>query len=137
MTITATVTPQKPWKVSRRQQLPSLGLLIGAAVVTYTIVAMTPMKGKLAYLLLFFILGTTFQLALSWFKRGRAAAADTVAAAVMMSGAFIVFLPVASLLTTTVTKGLKGFRPQIFTHTMAATSYSDPLTSGGLIHAII
>ena len=131
------VTPQKPWKISKKQQIPNL-LLLGAAVLfSYLIVALTPMKGKLAYLLLFFVLGTTFQLALRWYKRGRAAAADTVAGAVMMAGAFLVFLPVASLLITTIVKGSKGFRPHIFTHTMAATSYSDPLTSGGLIHAII
>ena len=83
------VTPQKPWKISKKQQIPNL-LLLGAAVLfSYLIVALTPMKGKLAYLLLFFVLGTTFQLALSWYKRGRAAAADTVAGAVMMAGSLI------------------------------------------------
>jgi phosphate transport system permease protein len=55
----------------------------------------------------------------------------------MLTGAILVFLPVASLVFTTVVKGSKGLRPQIFTNTMETTSYSDPLTSGGLLHAII
>jgi phosphate transport system permease protein len=134
---TSSVQPQKPWKVTKKQQLPSLGLLIGAAVVTYLVVALTPMKGKLAYAFLFFFFGTLFQYVWSWVKRGRAAATDTLAGSIMMTGGILVFLPVASLLATTVIKGSKAFRPQIFTHTMAATSYSDPLTSGGLLHAII
>lgn len=134
---TLEATPRKPWKTTKRQLIPSTSLLLAAAIVTYVIVALTPMKGKLAYALLFFIFGTGFQAALSFRKRGRSAATDTIAAAIMMTGGILVFLPVASLLTTTVVKGSKGLRPQIFTHTMQSTSYSDPLTSGGLLHAII
>jgi len=131
------VKPTKPWKVTKRQLIPSLTLLLAAAIATYVVVAVTPMKGKLAYALLFFIFGTGFQSALSWSKRGKSAATDTIAAAIMMTGGILVFLPVASLLITTIVKGSKGLRLQIFTNTMEKTSYSDPLTTGGLLHAII
>ena len=133
----SSVQPRKPWKTSKRQLIPSFTLLLAAAIVTYIFVAMTEMKGKLAYALLFFIFGTGFQAALSWSKRGKSAATDTIAASIMMTGGFLVFLPVASLLFTTIAKGFKGLRPQVFTSTMESTSYSDPLTSGGLLHAII
>ncbi|MFZ4064446.1 MAG: phosphate ABC transporter permease PstA [Candidatus Nanopelagicaceae bacterium] len=136
-TSTNSVKPTKPWKVTKRQLIPSFSLLIAAAIATYLVVLLTPMKGKLAYVLLFFIFGTGFQAALSWSKRGKSAAIDTLAASIMMTGGMLVFLPVVSLLYTTIVKGFKGLRPQIFTHTMESTSYSDPLTSGGLLHAII
>jgi len=131
------VRPTKPWKTTKRQLVPSTSLLLAAAIATYAVVAVTPMKGKLAYAALFFIFSTGFLAALSWSKRGKSAATDTIAATIMLTGAILVFLPVASLVFTTVVKGSKGLRPQIFTNTMEATSYSDPLTSGGLLHAII
>jgi phosphate transport system permease protein len=131
------VRPTKPWKTTKRQLIPSTSLLLASAIATYAVVAVTPMKGKLAYAALFFIFSTGFLAALSWSKRGKSAATDTIAATIMLTGAILVFLPVASLVFTTVVKGSKGLRPQIFTNTMETTSYSDPLTSGGLLHAII
>jgi len=133
----AEVKPSKPWKTTKRQLVPSASLLLAAVIATYVVVALTPMKGKLAYALLFFIFATAFLASLSWSKRGKSAASDTIAGTIMLAGAIIVFLPVASLMLTTIVKGSKGLRPQIFTNTMEATSYSDPLTSGGLLHAII
>jgi phosphate transport system permease protein len=129
--------PSKPWKTTKRQLVPSVSLLLAAAIATYVIVALTPMKGKLAYALLFFIFSTSFLAALSWSKRGKSAAKDTIAATVMLTGGILVFLPVASLVLTTIVKGSDGFRLQIFSSTMQSTSYSDPLTSGGLLHAIL
>ena len=131
------VEPRKPWNSTPKQELPNILMLLLAVVATVVVVAVTPMKGKLAYAFLFFIFGTSFQMALSWKKRGRAAATDTFAGAVMMTGGFIVFLPVVSLLWTTISKGFKGLGLHIFTQTMASTSYSDPLSKGGLLHAII
>ena len=46
-------------------------------------------------------------------------------------------IPVISILATTVVKGAAGLRPHIFVDTMASASYSDPLSKGGLLHAII
>jgi phosphate transport system permease protein len=62
---------------------------------------------------------------------------DSIAAIVIFAGFLLVIAPVISILVTTIIKGSAGLRPHIFTHTMAATSYSDPLSKGGLLHAII
>ena len=62
---------------------------------------------------------------------------DLLAYLVITVGFALVMVPVVSLLATAFIKGGKGLRPHIFTQTMAATSYSDPLSKGGLLHAII
>ena len=62
---------------------------------------------------------------------------DLLAYLVITAGFALVMAPVVSLLATAFIKGGKGLRPHIFTQTMAATSYSDPLSKGGLLHAII
>jgi hypothetical protein len=65
------VKPSKPWKTTKRQLVPSASLLLSAVIATYAVVALTPMKGKLAYALLFFIFATAFLASLSWRKRGK------------------------------------------------------------------
>ena len=62
---------------------------------------------------------------------------DLLAYLVITAGFALVMVPVVSLLATAFVKGGKGLRLHIFTQTMAATSYSDPLSKGGLLHAII
>lgn len=69
--------------------------------------------------------------------RNRVAAKDLFAALIISIGFLIVLAPVVSILATTVIKGVKGFGFHVVTETMAATSYSDPLSKGGLLHAII
>jgi len=132
-----TVKPLKPWKPTRKDLAPNFVALLIAAIASYLIVQITPMKGKLAYALLFFLLGTGLSVSLSIFRKGKQAGIDTLASSIMLTGSLIVFAPVASLLITTVIKGSKGLRPHIFVDTMAAASYSDPLSKGGLLHAII
>ena len=62
---------------------------------------------------------------------------DLFAAVIILAGFLLALAPLISILSTTVIKGAAGLKPQIFTHTMAAASYSDPLSKGGLLHAII
>ena len=132
-----TVKPIKPWKPTTKDLLPNFAALLVAAIATYLIVLITPMKGKIAYVLLFFIFSTGLAYGISYVKRGRQAAADTLASSIMLTGALIVLAPVASILVTTVVKGSKGLRANLFTQTMAGASYSDPLSKGGLLHALI
>ena len=65
------------------------------------------------------------------------AAKDQLAGLIIFAGFILVLLPIFSILATTFVKGFKGLRPHIFVQTMAATSYSDPLSKGGLLHAIV
>lgn len=137
MATTTAVKPIKPWRATPSQIAPSMLALLLAAFATYALVATTPLKGKLAYAGVFFLLGTLFTYLVALFRKGRQAGADALASSIMLTGSLLVFAPVISILGTAIVKGAAGLRPHIFTQTMAATSYSDPLSKGGLLHAII
>ncbi len=134
---TTTVAPRKPWKATKADLIPVLGLLILAAILDYVVVAITPMKGKLAYAFLFFIFGAGLQMALKWKKLGRRAAVDSLAGSVAITGAALAFIPVASLLETAIVKGAKGLYPGFFFHDMSVANYQSPLNQGGVVQAII
>ena len=107
-TTISSVQPQKPWKATPAEIMPTILLLIGSMVATFAIVALTPMKGKLAYFFLFFVLGTVSISVRTGLARGRTAAVDSIASAIAFTGAAIVFMPVASILFTTIQKGVAG-----------------------------
>ena len=69
--------------------------------------------------------------------RSKQSAKDWIAATIITLGFILAVIPVISILATTIIKGSAGLRPQIFVNTMASASYSDPLSKGGLLHAII
>jgi phosphate transport system permease protein len=137
MTTFKDVKPIKPWKASPRQNAPIGLLLIASIVATYLTVLFTPMKGKLAYFVLFIVFTALFQVIYSWTKTGKEGAKDTLAAAVAMTGGVIVLLPVFSILWTTINKGRHGLSLSILTHPMGTASFNDPITAGGLLHSII
>jgi phosphate transport system permease protein len=137
---TATISPikpQKPWAATPRELLPTALLLLASLAASLAIVAVTPMKGKLAYAFLFFVIGTVSLSVRKGIQRGRPAAVDAIASSIAMTGAVLVFLPVASILFITVQKGLAGLHWTLFTQTMFTASFSDPVSKGGLLHAIV
>ena len=69
--------------------------------------------------------------------RSKQSAKDWIAATIITLGFILAVIPVISILATTIIKGSAGLRPHIFVNTMASASYSDPLSKGGLLHAII
>ena len=138
MTTTATpVVPQKPWQATPKEIAPTILLLIVSLLASVVIVAMTPMKGKLAYAFLFFVIGTTSLSIRKWRIRGRAAAADAIVSSIALTGAALVFTPVISILATTISHGVKGLHWSLFTQSMFSASYQDPISAGGLLHALV
>jgi phosphate transport system permease protein len=94
------------------------------------------MKGKLAYFGVFFL---AYALMTSVFKatvRGSAAAKDALVNSLVAIGAIVTVIPVASILATLLKKGLPGIGFNLFTHDMALATPTDPLSNGGLLHAI-
>jgi phosphate transport system permease protein len=131
------VTPRQPWKATKADLIPVFSALVLAAVLDFAVVAVTPMKGKLAYAFLFFIFGAGFQMALKWRNLGRRAAIDSLAGSVAITGAVLAFVPVLSLLETAIVKGFKGLYPGFFFHDMSVANYQSPLNQGGVIQAIV
>jgi phosphate transport system permease protein len=90
----------------------------------------------LAYFFLFIISYSIATAALSFFKYGATTAKDSAIKVVIAGGALLTVLPIASILATIIQKGYKGIKLNIFTSDMSLATPTDPLTNGGLLHAI-
>ncbi len=135
--IGAIPAPTKPWVKRPLQRVPSLALGVTALLLAGLIVEVTPLKGKLGYFIVFVPLVTTLQYLLARMRASRKVAEDVLVSSLMWTAAFFVFLPTASILATTLTKGLQGLRFSIFTDTMVSASFTDPIEMGGLLHALL
>lgn len=131
-----TVKPQKPWRASPRQRLISALVFVGAIATSYVIVALTPMKGKLAYFFVFFVAFTLFDFGFHFITRGLAVAKDAIARAVIAVGISIAVFPIISILATVAAKGYHGIHLSLFTKDMSLTAVTDPVSQGGLLHAL-
>jgi phosphate transport system permease protein len=136
MTINPMVKPEKPWRASPSQRVKSALVLLAAVSASYTIVAVTPMKGKLAYFSIFFLAFALFDFIFHFATRGLAAAKDAIARAVIVLGISAAVFPIFSILGTVFMRGYKGLHLGLFTHDMKLNSVSDPVNQGGLLHAL-
>ena len=131
-----TPAPGKPWATTPRARAKEAALLLASILFTIALVQLTPLKGKLAYFFLFFIFYAVVTSIAQYLARGKAAAKDAIIKAVVVLGAVITVLPIASIIVTVVSKGAAGIRPGLFTNDMSMATPTDPLTNGGLLHAI-
>ena len=136
-TAISTPTPSKPWVPTTKQRIPGITVAIIAIALAYVIVEVTPLKGKLGYFITFVPLITILQFLLARIRSNQKIAQDVLVSSFMWTAAFFVFLPTFSIIITTVVKGLPGLKPEIFSQTMAATSYTDPIGTGGLLHSLV
>jgi phosphate transport system permease protein len=135
-TVFATPKPGKPWTATPQQRLLTASIYLGAALVSFTVVAITPMKGKLAYFVIFFFSSLLIDFILSYIQRGMASAKDAIARGFVSVGMTLAVLPIFSILFEVVKRGYKGLNINLFTKDMSLTSVNDPIGNGGLIHAI-
>lgn len=135
-TVIAAPKPGKPWKATPRERSIKASIYVAAALVSFALVAVTPMKGKLAYFVIFFIASVVIDFVLGYLQRGMSSAKDAVARGFVSVGMTLAVLPIFSILFEVVKRGYKGLSFGLFTNDMSATSVNDPLSNGGLIHAI-
>lgn len=134
--MSTTVQPTKPWKASTKDRLVDASIFLGSLLASYVIVEVTPMKGKLALFAVFFFVYMFLTASLKGIQRGNAAAKDALVNSVVAIGAIVTVIPIGSILLTVLQKGLPGIKLNIFTHDMSMATPTDPLTNGGLLHAI-
>jgi phosphate transport system permease protein len=134
--MSTTVQPTKPWKASKRDRLIDFSIFAGSLLTSYLIVELTPMKGKLALFAMFFLVYMVLTASLKGIQLGNAAAKDALVNSLVAIGAIVTVIPIASILFTVIQKGLPGIKLSIFTHDMSLATPTDPLTNGGLLHAI-
>lgn len=132
-----TVQKMRPWAATPKDRLITGLSVFISALITFFVVALTPMKGKLAYFAVFF---------LTWFivdsifiarRQGSKGVRDGIAAKVTLLGGLIVSMVVFSILWATVSRGVKGLNLEFVTSNMRNTSLFDPIGNGGILHAII
>jgi phosphate transport system permease protein len=132
----STVKPITPWKATPKDRLKDLIILLATFLFTYLLVEFTPLNGKLAYFIFFFISYAAATAIQSYFKSGVMSAKDSIAKVFITMGAILTVFPIASILMTIIQKGYKGIKLNIFTNDMSLATPTDPLTNGGLLHAI-
>jgi len=101
------------------------------------IVAVTPMKGKLAYFFLFFIAWFVIDSIFVVRRMGTKGIRDGLAAKITLFGAVLVSMAVFSILWATVSRGVKGLNLAFVTENMRNASMFDPIGKGGILHAIL
>jgi len=132
-----TPKPSRPWRPSPREKAINIGLLLASVISAYTLVAITEMKGKLAYFFVFFAALALFNLVRGVITKDWMNGRDQFFSVIMLLGMTIVILPTASILYTVFDRGRKGLHAGLLTNDMSLATPSDPITSGGLLHAIV
>lgn len=129
-------TPTRPWALTPKAKLREIGYFLLAIAISIFIVDVTPMKGKLAYFFTFFLCYGLITAGTQFAQRGKAAAQDALVKSLVALGVVITLLPIASILFTVIQKGLPGIHLTLFTKDMSMATPTDPITNGGLLHAI-
>lgn len=128
--------PTKPWAKSPQDRILGLTFLLAAIAFSYFLVAATEMKGKLAYAFIFFVAYGVIISTFSFITRGPQAAKDSFVSALVALGAVATVIPIASILLTVVQKGAPGLHLGIFSNDMSMATPTDPIPTGGVLHAI-
>ena len=134
--MTTTPTPMKPWKATKKERATDFSIFFLALLSSYAVVAVTPMKGKLAIFVVFFLVYMLMTSSIKGFQLGSAAAKDALVNSLVAFGAIVTVIPIASILFTVVQKGLPGISLNLFLSDMSMATPTDPLNNGGLLHAI-
>ena len=137
MTKPTVPAPRKPWAASPKDRGETAGILAAAILISWGLVAATPLKGKLAYAAVFFVAYLVIDFAVSFRKAGRPAAVDSLFRSLVTTAIAIAVTPIISILVTVWIRGHKGFHWTLFTKDMHSNAFTDPISQGGLLHAII
>jgi phosphate transport system permease protein len=137
MTTNTIPRPTKPWGVNFKESVPDLVGAIATLLITFAIVAYSPLKGKLGFVITLLIVATVVTSAISGVRRDRKAAFNSVSTVLIYVAGLFVIIPLASIVYEIVKRGIGGLSWGIFTTDMAVTATDSPLYEGGLLHAII
>ena len=133
----STPKPRKPWAATPVDRTKTAGIVLAAIAIAFVIVAVTPLSGKLAYAVMFGLSYLVIDFVASYIKAGRPAAVDSLFRGLVTSAIAIAVTPSISILFTVWIRGHKGLHWTLFTKDMHNNAFTDPVSQGGLLHAII
>ncbi|MCW2783645.1 MAG: phosphate transporter, inner rane subunit PstA [Marmoricola sp.] len=117
--------------------------LVGAVLAALALAAVlssqiAPIRGFLAFFLVTYVLFLAIYAVLVRLDESASVVVDRIVAVLVQSGAFVLVLALTSVLSYTVIRGHRAVaHSNLFTHDMTTTGPLDPLTSGGVGHAIV
>lgn len=130
-------TPQKPWKPTTRALIPNFAAALFVIIGTWFLISFTGLSGKLGAFFLASSLAIVSLSTIAGVQRGAQAAKNSAVGTLVAIGSLLAMFPVASILFTVFTRGIKGIYIGFFTNDMSLASVNDPLDKGGILHAII
>jgi len=130
------IKPGKPWAATPRERGLDLGAILLAALGSFVLVAISELKGKLAYAGVFFILVILINFIHNYLSRGIASAKDSIASTFAVAGVLVTLLPITSIMFAIFERGKAGLNFNLFTTDMKLNGPNDPIGQGGLLHAI-
>ena len=98
------IQPIRPWAASKADRAMTGASLLSAVLLTALLVAVTPLKGKLAYFFVFFVVWFILDSILVFRRFGTKGVRDGLAAKITLFGAVIVMMAVASILWATISR---------------------------------
>jgi phosphate transport system permease protein len=129
--------PNKPWRATPAQRLITVAIFTVSIVISGILVAVTPLAGNLAYIAVFFISYIVIDYTYSRMSQGKTAGADSIFRGFVMLSISVAVIPILSILYTVIARGYKGMHWTMLTKDMHNNAATDPVSQGGLLHAII
>jgi phosphate transport system permease protein len=129
--------PNKPWRATTAQRLITVAIFAVSIVISGILVAVTPLAGNLAYIAVFFISYIAIDYTYSRVSQGKTAGADSIFRGFVMLSISVAVIPILSILYTVIARGYKGMHWTMLTKDMHNNAATDPVSQGGLLHAII
>jgi phosphate transport system permease protein len=137
MTTQVIPKPSKPWEVTVKQRAATGSLIALAVVLAGVSVKFSGLNGKLGFAVSFFFIATGLIFVQQLRLRDLQAAKDALLSSFAMLGIVLTLIPIVSIVSTVVIKGYKGIHPSLLFKDMALNSVNDPITEGGLLHALV
>ena len=137
MTQTTIPKPQMPWGTSIAPRLATAAILALAAVLAGAAVEFSGLSGKLGFAAAYFFFASLLIFVQQLRLRDLAAAKDSLLSSFAFLAMTITLIPIVSIVMTVFLKGYKGIHFGMFTNDMTQASVNDPVTSGGLLHALV
>lgn len=129
--------PEKPWQASPIQSFATFGPVFGAALISFSLVSITELKGKLAYFIVFFLAFLILSFIQQSLRMGLPAGKDTLLGGFAVLGITLTMIPIISIVSTVYMRGRKGLHWGLFTNDMSMATPNDPITNGGLLHSLL
>jgi len=133
----STVIPTRPWEDTRQEKLAKFGVFLAALILGIVLDILTFLNGKLGFAFGFFLSYQIISFFYQYQKFGAQAGKDSILKGFAALGITLTLIPIVSIVFTVVSKGYKGLHPGLLFKDMALSSVNDPITQGGLLHALV